>query len=70
MRVHLIRKESIEEFAKQNAQSRVSFSEWLIKIKYAEWWLPEDMQHTFGSSDLIGNNSSRVFLILQAIITG
>ncbi len=37
MKVHLIRKETITGFARQNAQSRVYFSAWLTKIKYADW---------------------------------
>jgi mRNA interferase HigB len=59
MKVHLIRKETIVEFAKQNAQSRVSFTEWLTKIKYANWGKPADMQITFPSTDLLGKGSSR-----------
>ena|SRR5579871_822101 len=60
MKVHLIRKETIEAFAKRNAQSRVSFDEWLIKLKYADWEEPTDIQATFSSADLLGNSSNRV----------
>lgn len=60
MKVHLIRTETIEEFAKQNAQSRTSFTEWLTKIKYADWEEPADIQDTFPSTDLLGNGSNRV----------
>ena len=60
MKVRLIRKETIEEFAKNNAQSRASFTEWLSKIKYADWNEPEDMQATYRSTDFLGNGSSRV----------
>ena len=59
MRVHLIRKETIDAFAKENAQSRVSFDEWCQKLRYADWELPEDMQRTFPSTDLLGNSSNR-----------
>lgn len=59
MKVHLIRKESIEAFAKQNAQSRVGFEEWITKLKYADWQMPADIQITFPSTDLLGNGSSR-----------
>lgn len=59
MKVHLIRRETIETFAAQNAQSRQSFKEWLTKLKYADWDIPEDMQVTFPSTDLLGNGSSR-----------
>lgn len=60
MKVHLIRKETIEEFAEQNAQSRLSFSAWLTKIKYADWAKPADMQATFPGTDLPGKGSNRV----------
>src|SRR5688572_12783689 len=60
MRVHLIRRETIEEFACQNAQSRYSFAEWLSKIKYANWNIPADMQDTVPSADLLGKGSNRV----------
>lgn len=60
MKVHLIRKETIQHFTRQNAQSRVSFTEWLAKIKYADWEAPADMQATFSSTDLLGNGSNRV----------
>lgn len=59
MKVHLIRKETIEEFARQNAQSRSSFSEWISKIKYADWEYPADIQATFPSTDLLGKGSNR-----------
>jgi mRNA interferase HigB len=60
MRVHLIKKETIEEFVKQNTQSRISLTEWLTKIKYADWKNPADIQITFPSADLLGKSSSRV----------
>ena len=60
MKVHLIRKETIEEFAIKNAQSRASLEEWLTKVKNADWEKPVDMQATFRSTDLLGNGSARV----------
>jgi len=60
MRLHLIRKETIEDFAGHNAQSRTSFTEWLAKIKYADWVKPADIQMTFRSADLLGKGSNRV----------
>lgn len=59
MKVHLVRRETIESFTKQNAQSRVAFNEWLLKVKYADWNVPADMQVTFPSTDLLGNGSNR-----------
>ena len=60
MKVHLRRKETIEEFAIKNAQSRTSLEEWLTKVKNADWEKPADMQATFRSTDLLGNGSARV----------
>jgi mRNA interferase HigB len=59
MKIHLIRKESVECFVLDNPQSRVSFREWLAKINYADWELPKDIQETFPATDLLGNGCSR-----------
>jgi mRNA interferase HigB len=37
MKVHLIRKETIETFALQNAQSRTALEDWLEKLRNADW---------------------------------
>lgn len=59
MKVHLIRKETIETYARQNAQSRVAFNEWCTKLNYADWNIPADMQATFPGTDLLGCGSNR-----------
>jgi mRNA interferase HigB len=60
MRVHLIRKETIEEYVKEHARSKPSFEEWLSALKSAEWKKADDIQLTYGSSDLLGRGSNRV----------
>jgi mRNA interferase HigB len=60
MKVHLIRKETIESYSAGNAQSRAPFGDWLTKLKHADWEKPADMQSTFGTADLLGKSSSRV----------
>jgi mRNA interferase HigB len=60
MKVHLIKRQTIEDFVKANVQSRSPFEVWLEKIKYAAWKHPADIQATFGSADLLGNSSNRV----------
>lgn len=60
MKVHLIRKETIEEFGRKNAQSRGVLGEWLSKFKFADWNNPADIQDTFRSADLLGKGSNRV----------
>jgi mRNA interferase HigB len=60
MRVHLIRKQTIEDFARRHSRSKVSFEDWLEKIRYAQWEHPGDIKRTFGSADLLGRGSNRV----------
>lgn len=60
MKVHLIRRETIDAYKKQNAQSRVSLEEWLVKLKYADWVIPEDIGYSFPIADLLGKGSNRV----------
>jgi mRNA interferase HigB len=60
MKVHLIKKQTIEDFSSKYARSRRSFEEWLVKLKYADWLEPADMQDTFGTADLPGKSSNRV----------
>lgn len=60
MKVHLIRKETIESYVAGNARSKPSFANWLTAVKYADWNAPSDIKRTFGSADLLGNGSNRV----------
>ena len=60
MRVHLIKKQTIENYAAENAGSRKPFFLWLSAIKFADWEEPNDIKKTFGSADLLGNGSDRV----------
>jgi mRNA interferase HigB len=60
MKVHLIRKETIESYAKDNPTSRASFADWFTKLKHADWEKPSDMKLTFRSADLLGRSSNRV----------
>ena len=60
MKVHLIRKESIEDYVKLHVRSKISFEDWLGKIKYADWDKPLDIKTTFSLADLLGNGSNRV----------
>ncbi len=60
MKVRLIKRRSIEDFAAENAGSRSSFRIWLTLLKQADWQSPADITRTFGSADLLGNGSERV----------
>ena len=59
MTIHLIRKDTIELFSIQNAQSRGALEEWMSKLKYADWDTSSDMKLTFPSVDLLANGSNR-----------
>lgn len=60
MKVHLIKKQTIEDYVAGHAASKSSFAYWLSSLKYAEWDVPDDIQSTFGSADLLLNGSNRV----------
>lgn len=60
MRVHLIKKQSIENYAASHARSKTSFTNWLSLQKSADWEIPGDIKKTFGSADLLQNGTNRV----------
>ena len=60
MRVHLIARQTIVNFASQHARSKSSFEDWLAKIKTADWQQPGDIKDTFRSADLLGKGCNRV----------
>ena len=49
MRVHLVKKQTIEEYVKDNARSRPSFKLWLLTLNGANWNNPENILETFGA---------------------
>jgi mRNA interferase HigB len=60
MKVHLIKKQTVVDYAIDNAQSRLPLSAWLTKLKFADWQIPQDIQDTFATADLLGNGSDRI----------
>jgi len=60
MRVHLIKKQTIENYAAANAQSKISLSRWFDIIRIVDWFEASDILQTFGTADLLGNGSMRV----------
>ncbi len=60
MRVHLIKKQTLEDYVHKNARSGSSFGGWLEKLKNADWEIPSDIKKTYNSADLLGKASSRV----------
>ena len=47
MRVRLLTKYPVEDFADNHANGRKHFNKWLIEIKYADWEVPEDLIKTY-----------------------
>lgn len=43
----------------ESSGSRLSFEEWLSKIKMADWNIPEDIKNTFPAADFLGKGSFR-----------
>ncbi|MFW5879932.1 MAG: type II toxin-antitoxin system HigB family toxin [bacterium] len=60
MKVHLIKKQSIEDYILKNARSRASFEIWLSIIKRVDWKEPNEIIMTFNSADILGKDSDRV----------
>lgn len=60
MRVHLIKKTTIENFAAFHANSRAALKHWQNKLKLSDWKAPEDILRYFDSADLLGRGTNRV----------
>jgi len=60
MKIHLIKKQTIEDYIKNNAKSKASFEIWFSMIKHADWNEPNEITATFNSADLLGRGSNRV----------
>jgi mRNA interferase HigB len=60
MKIHLIKKQTIEDYIKKNVQSKASFEIWFSIIKRADWKEPNEIISTFNSADILGNGSERV----------
>ncbi len=60
MKVHLIKKQSIEDYTLKNAKARMSFEIWLSLIKRVDWNEPNEIILTFNSADILGKGSDRV----------
>lgn len=60
MKVHLIKKQPIENYITQNARNKASFEIWFSIIKNASWNEPNDIVCTFNSADILGKSSNRV----------
>ena len=60
MKVHLIKKRSIEEYVAKRPSAAKAFKNWSGIIKNADWERPEDIKRTFARADILGKGSQRV----------
>lgn len=60
MKIHLVKKITIEKYYKEHPASKESFIAWLDRLKKADWNNPGDMHTTFTTVDLLGKGSQRV----------
>lgn len=60
MQVHLIRKETIENYSRLNPRSAIPLEDWLEKLRSADWQQPIDIKCTYNSADLLGRGSHKV----------
>ena len=60
MKVHLIKRQSIENYVQKNARIRISFEIWLSILKRVDWNEPNEIISTFNSADILGKGSDRV----------
>ncbi len=60
MKVHLIKKQTLEDFAHGQPRSKTSLEDWTEKLKLANWEQPTDMKRTYNTADILGKSSNRV----------
>lgn len=60
MRVRVIKKRSVRDFAKKYPAGSAVFEYWYDTARKADWIMPSDILKTFTTADLLGNGSSRV----------
>jgi mRNA interferase HigB len=60
MKVHLVKKQTIEDYILKNARSKASFEIWLSILNRADWNEPQEITLTFNSANILGKGSERV----------
>ena len=60
MKVHLIKKQTIEDYVRKHSNSKSSFEDWFEKLKNADWSIANDIKRTYNSADLLGNGCNSV----------
>jgi mRNA interferase HigB len=60
MRVHLIKRKTIDWFVQDHPDSKASFDYWLAILGKTDWNQPEDIKESYRTADLLGSGSYRV----------
>jgi len=60
MKIHLIKKQTLLDFAFKYPGSRMPLEDWTEKLKFADWKQPGDIKYTFNTADLFGKGSNRI----------
>lgn len=60
MKVHLIKKQSIENYVRENAQSRIGLQNWLSILRKSDWKNPKDIIESYNNADILGNGADRI----------
>jgi mRNA interferase HigB len=47
MRIHLIKKQTIQNYVDDHASGKSSFENWVTIIKFADWVTPENIRQTY-----------------------
>jgi mRNA interferase HigB len=60
MRIKIIKKQTIYDYAERQPASRPGFNNWIALVRSASWESPNDIAKTFRSADVLGKGSGRV----------
>jgi len=60
MKVHLVKKQTLEDFAIGHPGSKNPLEDWIEKLRLADWEQPGDMKKTYNTADVLGKSSNRV----------
>jgi mRNA interferase HigB len=60
MKVHLIKRQTLEDFAYLHPRAKTSLEDWVDKLKLANWNQPGDIKGTYNTADILGKSASRV----------
>lgn len=60
MKIHLVKKQTINDYVRGHSNSHLYFELWLNKLRHADWNLPHDIIQTYCDADIIGKGSKRV----------